>query len=386
MTPPEAPPPTNDAPTPLWDWLLLIVRYRWLLLAGFIVGGVAGYGLSLTVGPTFTARATLLPPQQQGSIAGAMAALGNLSALAGGAVGLKSPADQHIALMQSVRVADRLVDAFDLMRVYQIPTRLDARRTLERNTRIATARKDTLITIEVDDADPARAAAMANRYVEELRSFSAQLALSEAQQRRTFFERELQATKKSLTEAQVALQASGFNAGALRAEPKAAAEAYGKLRADITQAEVQLQALRRNFTDEVPEVQRQLALVAAMRGQLARLEEPRRGQEPGSADYIGRLREYKYQEAMFEIFSRQYEMARLDEAREGTLIQVIDVATPPERRAHPRRRVYAGVGALLALIVILLGITIRHAWQAGLRDPVLAPKLRALRTTRAKAR
>lgn len=369
----------------MWDLLLLLVRHRWLLVAGFVVGGFAGYGLSLTVTPTFTARATLLPPQQQSSIAGAMAALGNLSALAGGAVGLKSPADQHIALMQSVRVADRLIEAFDLMRVYQTPTRLDARRILERNTRIATARKDTLITIEVDDADPTRAAAMANRYVAELRSLSAQLALSEAQQRRTFFERELQVTKQRLTEAQVALQASGFNAGALRAEPKAAAEAYARLRADITQAEVQLQGLRRNFTDEVPEIQRQIAMVAAMRAQLARLEEPRRAQEPGSPDYVGRFREYKYQEAMFEIFSRQYETARLDEAREGTLIQVIDTAAPPERRAHPRRSVYAGVGALLALLLCLVGIAARHAWQAGLRDPVLAPKLRALRSPRSKA-
>lgn len=375
---PASPP---AAATPLLDWALVLARHRWLLLAGLLAGGVLGYGVSFLVGPTFTARASILPPQQQSSVAGAMAALGNLSALAGGAVGLKSPADQYISLMQSVRIADRMVDAFDLIKVYTAPTRLDARRTLELNTRIGTARKDTLITIEVDDSDPARAAAIANRYIEELRDFSAQLALSEAQQRRTFFERELQATKERLTAAQVALQASGFNAGALRAEPRAAAEAYGKLRAEISHAEVQLLALRRSFTDEMPEVQRQMAVLAAMRAQLTRLEEPRRADQSGSTDYIGRLREFKYQEAIFEIFSRQYETARLDEAREGTLIQVVDAAAAPERRAHPKRRIYATVGSVLAFVVLLLGLTARHAWQAGLRDPATAQKLRALRST-----
>lgn len=372
--------PAADHSTPVLDWLLLLARHRWWLAAGVLAGGVTGYGLSFTAGPSFTARATILPPQQQGSIAGAMAALGGLSALAGGAVSIKSPADQYITLMQSVRVADRLIDAFDLQKTYDVTTRLDARRILERNTRIGAARKDTLITIEVDDGDPARAAAIANRYVEELRQLSSQLALSEAQQRRAFFERELQATKQRLAAAQVALQGSGFNAGALRAEPKAAAEAYGKLRAEMTQAEIQLQGLRKSFTDEMPEVQRQLALLAAMRAQLARLEEPRRVEEAGSADYVSRLREYKYQEAMFEIFARQYETARLDEAREGTIVQVVDAATPPERRAHPKRRVWAMVSALLGLAGVLLGITVRHLWRAGVNDPILGRKLRAWRS------
>lgn len=359
--------------TPLLDWILYIARHWRLLIGATLVAAVIGLGATYLVRPIYTARASALPPQPTSSAINPLSSLGGLSGLAGGTLGVRNPADQYIALMQSTRVADRIVDAFDLVKVYALPTRTATRRALEMRTRIGSGRKDSMIKIEVDDEDPARAAAIANRYIEELQSLSGELALTEAQQRRVFFERELKVTKGRLTTAQQALQSSGFNPGALRAEPKAAAEAYGRLRADIAQAEVSLRSLRQTFADGMPEIQRQNALLGALREQLTRLEVARPSEE--STDYIGRLREYKYQEAMFEIFSRQYETARLDESREGALIQAVDLASPPELRARPKRvqsGLLTGASAFVLMLVVLTG---RHVWLRAVAKPWFAAKL-----------
>lgn len=187
------------------------------------------------------------------------------------------------------------------------------------------------------------------------------LAVTEAQQRRAFFEEQLQRSKRRLSEAQQALQASGFTQGALKSEPKAAAESYARLRAEVTAAEVRLQTMRSFLSETAPELLQQQANLAALRSQLARAEQ---AAEPGAdSDYIGRYREFKYEETLFELFARQYEMARVDESLEGGLVQVVDRASPPERKSRPKR-VLAAIGATLvtalALCVWLVG---RQRWR-----------------------
>lgn len=266
-----------------------------------------------------------------------------------------------MALMQSVNVEDKLVERFELMEVYEAKYRFEARKTLETNTRINLGKKDGLITVEVDAQNPKLAADMANQYVAELRRLTSELTLTEAQQRRAFFEHELKNTRDKLTTAQQALQSGGFNAGALKAEPKAAAESYARIKAEATAAEVRLQTLRRTLTDTAPEVQQQTTMLDALRTQLLKLEAS--GEAGGNADYVGRYREYKYQETLFELFSKQYEMARLDESREGAMIQVIDEATPPEYKSKPKRAMIAFGTAIvtgLLLLALLLG---RHFWR-----------------------
>jgi len=280
--------------------------------------------------------------------------LGALAGLAGGGGGLKSPADQYIALMQSVTVADKLIDRFKLLDEYDTEFRVDARKELNKNTSIVAGKKDGLITIEVDDHDPVRAAEMANAYVQSLRDISNTLAVSEAQQRRAFFEQKLSDAKKQLTQAQIALQAGGFNGGALQAEPRAAAEAYARIRAEYTAAQIRLQTMRRSLADNAPELQQQLALLSALRGELSKLEQKGQGEGPmaGGSDYITRYREYKYQETLFELFAKQYELARVDESREGGLIQVVDLATPPEKKTKPKRIVFSILFIVISLAAL----------------------------------
>jgi capsule polysaccharide export protein KpsE/RkpR len=287
-----------------------------------------------------------------------------------------------VALLQSASVADRLVDEFKLMQVYDSKYRFEARKELAGNSRITLGKKDGLITVEVDDTDPQRAAALANRHVDELRRLTSQLALTEAQQRRVFFEEQLKKTRDDLTKAQTALEASGFSAGALRAEPRAAAEGYAQLRAEVTAAEVRLQTLRRNLAETTPEVQQAAATVAALRSQLSRTEAP--VDPKGGPDYVGRFREFKYQETLFELFARQYELARLDESREGALIQVVDVAQPAEHKSRPARALTAIVTTVGALLLLSLFVIGRHLWRMSVGRPDQANKLARLRTSLAR--
>lgn len=315
-----------------------------------LAAGIIAYGISLLISPTFTARTTIISPQQQqNSAAAALASLGALTGLAGGGV-IKSPADQYVALMQSATVGNRIVDRFKLMDLYNSKFHVDALNTLGGNVKISAGKKDGLITVEVDDTDPVRAAQIANAYVEELRQVSNKLALTEAQQRRTFFEQQLRQAKDGLKEAQQRLQETGFDAGALKSEPKAAAESYARIKAEIAATEVRLGAMRKNLTENAQEVQQLAAALSGLRGQLSQLERP---MLPSSnQDYVSAYREFKYQEALFDIFAKQFELAKMDEARENTLIQVLDPATPPERKSKPKRTLIAAASTLLTSLIL----------------------------------
>lgn len=367
----------SDAPPELGvlDLLDILQERAKVLVAAPLVAGALALGASYLIPPTFTAKTTFLPPQQQQSAAAA--ALSQLGALAGlaGAGGIKSPADQYIALMQSETVSDRIIDKFDLLKVYKSEYRFEARKALETRVRIGLGKKDGLVTVEVDDLSSERAAQMANQYVVELRRMTNELALTEAQQRRAFFEEQLRTTRDRLSVAQTTLQASGFNPGALKAEPKSAAETYAKLSAEVTAAEVRLQTMRRSLADSAPEIQQQQAMLVALRAQVARAEASSRGTGGDASDYIGKYREYKYQETLFDLFSRQYELAKLDESREGALIQVVDVAQIPEWKSKPKRAFIAVVTTIGTLALLLSYLLLR---------PVVAANLRAAREARGK--
>lgn len=358
-----------------------VLAAHWkLILLGTLVAAVVAAGASFLIKPTFTSRTVFLPPQhQQSAAASALAQLGNLSGLAGAAAGIKNSGDQYIALLESATIADRLIDEFKLMSVYKAEYRFEARRRLAENVRVSLGKRDGLISIEVDDHDPRRAADIANRHVEELRRLTSQLALTEAQQRRAFFEAQLKSTRDQLIKAQQALQASGFNQAALRADARVAAEGYARTRAEATAAEVRLQALRRNLADTSPEVQQALSVANSLRAQVARLEGA--SDTNGGPDYVSKFREFKYQETLFDLFARNFELARLDESREGALIQVVDEAKPAEWKSHPRRALIATTAAVLALLLLVAFVIGRHAWRSVWLRPDTASRVAQLKAS-----
>ncbi len=341
----------GDEELDLQELLAPALRRRGLLLGATVIAGALGAAGSFLITPQFTSSTTFLPPQQQqSSAAAALASLGGLAALGIGG-GVKSPADQYVSLMQSVTVSDRMIDRFHLMNVYESKYRADARKALGVHTQIELGKKDGLITVSVDDSDPRRAADIANQYVEELRRMTSVLAVTEAQQRRAFFEKQMQDAKTKLVAAQSVLQQSGFTSGAIKAEPRAAAEQYAQLRAQATAADVKLQTLRNSLVDTAPEVQQQSALLAALRSKLDQFEASTQS-DTSVPDYVSKYREFKYQETLFDLMSKQYELARVDESREGALIQVVDPAQPAERKSKPKR-LFIAIGAALAGVLLM---------------------------------
>ena len=362
----------------LLDLLQVIVENLRLLVLGPLVCGLAALGFGFTISPTYTAKTQfLLPQQQQSSAASMLASLGALGGLAGAATGLKSPSEQYIAFMKSVSVQDALIERFKLVEKYEAKLKTDARIALTGSVRIASG-KDGLIGVEVDDKDPKFAADLANAHVDELRILLARLAVTEAQQRRMFFEKQLQITKENFTKADLALKSSGINSSVLKASPASAVEAVARLKAGISVQEVKLGTMRNYLTESSPDFKQALSELAALKSQLAKAEK----EEPASkdaSDYVARYREFKYQETMFELFAKQFELAKVDESREGAVIQVLDIAEPPEKKAKPNKAMIAIITTLASGFALILFAFIRFALKNAFQDEETKLKLSALR-------
>jgi len=332
------------------------------------------------VPPTFTATTRFLPPQQQQSaMASMLGQLGALGGLAGAAAGIKNPADQYVALLQSESVANALIDRFKLLERYDAEFKQDVRKTLSTLTTVKSG-KDGIIQLDFDDKDPAFAARVANAYVTELGGLLNRLALTEAQQRRQFFEKQLEQTKIKLTQAQQALQAGGVNSAALKSDPQAAVTLVAQLQAQIAAKEVQLGAMRGYLTPNAPEFKLAQGELSALRAQLSKAETTEQSPVANgtNADYVARYRDFKYFETLFELFAKQYELARVDEAREGAVIQIVDPATPPERKSKPKKALIAVLTTLASGFVLLLWVFVRQAVRNSQADPGHAEKLNAL--------
>jgi len=339
---------------------VLADNLRSLVLIPLAVGVIVLIA-SFAITPTFTATATFLPPQQQQSSAfGMLQSLGALSGLAGAAAGIKNPTDQYIGFLRSNAVQGAVVARFDLKARYEVEYLQKARELLKAKSRIS-AGKEGLINVEFDDKDPKFAAEVANGYVEELGELLNRLAITEAQQRRVFFEKQLGTAKDNLIRAEQSLAASGVSAAALNASPSVALEGPAKLRALVTAQEVKLASMRAYLTAAAPEFRQAQLELSALRNQLLKAEQEQPAGKAGSNDYIAKYREFKYQETLFELFAKQYELARIDESREGATIQVIDRASAPELKSSPKRG-FMAVGATVAAgIIMLIIVFTRHA-------------------------
>lgn len=387
MTTPTVPPRQSNSDGPesgveagfdvLDLFVVLLDHFR--LLAGLpIVAGVIAMAVVFSMPPTFTASTRILTPQPANSIANVSGQLGAIAAATGISGGIRNPIDTYVVMLKSRSVADRLISRFELKSKFSTDQVENLRQILSARTRIVTD-KGGVIAIEVDDRDPKLAADLANGYVEALRELTQTLAVTEAGQRRLFFEEQLKRAKKDLTEAEIALRSGGVGEGAIRYSPQTALDSIVKLKAQISSQEVRLASLRGQMTEANPEYARLQSQIQALRSQLGK-EESGAGQVAGSnAGYIGRFRDFKYQEAMFELLTRQYELARLDESREGAVVQVIDVAQPPEKRSKPKRAQIVIFVALATLLLVLVWIFIRRALlamsaRADSRDKILRIK------------
>jgi uncharacterized protein involved in exopolysaccharide biosynthesis len=370
----------------LLDLLQTIVDNLRLLVLGPLAVGILALAISFLIPPTYTAKTQFLPPQQQQSAAaGLLQSLGGLGGLAGAAAGIKNPADQYLAYMKSNAVKDALIDRFKLIDRYEAKLREDARKALDEKARIASG-KDGLISVEFDDKDPQFAADVANAYVEELRNVLGRLAVTEAQQRRLFFEKQLTQAKDKLTAAEQSLKSTGISDSVLKSNPASAVAGIAALKAQVTAQEVKIGAMRGYLAETAPDFKQALTELANLRAQLAKQDkDDAASDKAGQGDYISRYRDFKYHETLFELFAKQYELARVDEAREGAVIQVLDAAQPPERKAKPKKALIAIIATLAAGFALLLFVFVRQALRNASQDQESAQKLAQLKASWHKA-
>lgn len=371
------PPTGREAEVSLLDLTAVLARRKFLITGVTLGAMMVAAAIVLLIPPTYTAEAVILPPQLEQSLPGpspgALASLGGAGALGAvaGATGFwRNPTEIYIGVLKSRTIADALIERFQLSSLYGHKTMADTREKLARRSSI-TSGKDLLIRLRIDDHDRERAAKMANAYTEELLKLTSRLAFTAATRRRLFFQKELAAEKDLLADAEVALKNTQQTSGlvAPSGQSEALIRASAQLRAEVASREVQLEGMRSYATGENPQVLLLERETAALRGQLEKLRAGGGAQDDlmlstnrlpaASLEYLRRLRDLKYHETLFELLAKQYEAARIDEARSAPLIQVVDQATPPDKNSWPPRALIVLASGLLAALVACFIILIK---------------------------
>jgi tyrosine-protein kinase Etk/Wzc len=371
------------------DILIVVAKYKKVIclfpLAMMILALVASFLIS----NVYRADTKLLPPQQAQSTAAALLSqLGGVAGMAAGAAGMRTPNDVYIGMLKSRAVMDRLIASFDLKKVYGTDSVEMARRTLENNTFIETS-KDGLITVAVEDEDRELVAKLANAYVSELIRMTSVLAVTEAGQRRMFFESQLEQSKNNLAKAETKLKGSLTTSGVVSvdSDSQSIIANVSRLRAQISSKEIQIDSMSAFVTPSNQDYRQAQQELSSLRAQLNKLENgtpdsagvsPAGVNEKGALGNIQLLRDVKYYQMLYELLAKQYEAARLEEARQPSLIQVLDPAIAPERKIKPKRLVILIVALVLGVLLALFWAFVKEALSRASAVPTTAMKLKML--------
>lgn len=349
----------------LLDLLLVMAERKTTIILASVIGLFLGMIVVLLMHPVFTAKAVVLPPQQGQSSAALISQLGNLAALTGlgGSSAMKDPNDLYMGVLQSNTVQNGLIKRLNLMEAYHVHRLSEARRLLTANSKFV-SEKGGMISITVKDGDPKRAAQIANAYVDELHNINSRLIIGEASLRRNFFGQQLALEKDRLTDAEVALQQTEEKTGAVSptGQTGVVIGQVAALQSQIISREVQLDALRTSSTDQNPDVVRMTSEIEGLKAKLRDLESVQKGRKPGDISltsrslpedqvvYLRKQRDVQYHTLIFDLIARQFEAARLDEAKASPLIQVLDPAEPPDRKSGPFRALWTLAGGVLGFL------------------------------------
>ncbi len=355
----------------LLDLLIALAHRRVRMVQIIGCTTLVGIVLALVLPVRYTATITILPPQQNSSVGSTLmsqlGALGSLSSFAGGTLGLKNPNDLQVALLKSRTVEDAMVDRFHLMDLYNRKLRSSAIKKFESEVAVGDGAKDGLIRISVTGSSPQRAADMANAYIDEFKKFPATLAVTEASQRRLFFENQMVQAKDNLTQAEEDLKLTEQKTGLLQldAQARSAISFAADLRAQIAAKQVEINAMRSYATGDNPQLQIAEQQLAGLQAQEAKLASDatspanvflsKRSLQASSIEYIQKLRNVRYYETIFDLMARQYEIAKVDEARQGAIVQVVDHASVPDHHSSPLR-------TLIVLGFVLFGVVLSFIW------------------------
>ncbi|PYY18680.1 MAG: lipopolysaccharide biosynthesis protein [Acidobacteria bacterium] len=371
-------------------WLIWAYRRFLFRLALYAVGASAL--IASLIPARYESMTRLMPPDNQSTsgLATALAAMtggsgGGLGGIAGDFLGLagKNTSELFVGVLESRTVQDKLVQQFELQKLYHDRRMTDARKDLADHTSISVDRKSQIISIGVTDHDPKRAAAMAEAYVEELNRLVADLSTSSARRERMFLEERLQAVNKDLESAEKEFsQFSSKNTAIdIKEQGKAMVTAAATLQGELIAAESELQGLRQIYTNNNVRVRSLQARVDELKGQLEKIggkgEDTAVSSDQGSdslypsirklpllgVTYADLYRRTKVQEAVFETLTKQYELAKVQEAKEIPTVKVLDAPNISDKRSFPPRPLIVFLGTVLAVGLGVLWIFARTTWE-----------------------
>jgi uncharacterized protein involved in exopolysaccharide biosynthesis len=395
------------------DWQVEQLRLLWgrrrFFFRAVTVGLLVSTLVAFLIPKSYTSTTQLMPPDPQSTSGMAMMAAmaakggGGLAGVAGDLLGLKSSGALFIGVLRSQTSQDRLIQQFDLRKIYGTRLVMNARMKLDENTSISEDRKSGIITISVTDHSPQRAAALASAYVDGLNSLVSELSTSSAHRERVFLEDRLKVAKQDLDDAsnQLAQFSSKNNTLDIQQEGKAMLDAAGSIAGEMIAAQSQLEGLRQIYTDNNSRVRSLNARVAELRRQLEKLggtqvnavndtalstgqsADPSAAKAGGGmpyptikslpllgAKYADYYRRAKIQETVYELLTEQYELAKVQEAKETPSVKVLDPAKIPEWKSFPPRLLIMFLGTFLIFGLSLVWVVGSVRWeQANPQDP-----------------
>jgi len=333
-----------------------------------------------------------MPPDNQSSSGLAIAAAtisgpagaGGLGGIAGDLLGLKSTSDVFVGVLGSRTAQDKLIEQFNLKKLYGARNMEDARKALAANTSLSVDRKSQITSVTVTDRSPQRAAAMAQAYVEQLNRLVAELSTSSARRERIFLEGRLQGVSKDLEAAEKEFsQFASKNAAIdVKEQGKAMVEAAAMLQGQLIAAQSQYEGLRNIYTDDNSRVRSMRARIDELQRQLEKLggkdeSSTIASTQPGDSMYpsIRKLpllgvtyadlyRRTKIQEAVLETLTKQYELAKVQEAKEIPTVKVLDTANTPDKKSYPPRTLFIFLGTTFAFMTAACWVLGKTAWDA----------------------
>lgn len=376
--------------------LLTILAYRRKFIFWFTSGAAVVTAVVVLLIPNkYTAAAVVLPPSPNPSMSSTMlgqwGGSGTLASFAAASMGIRNPGEIYVSFFRSRTVEDALIQRFGLMTRYHRKNAVDARQAFEAHSTAALGAKDGLIRVTVTDRDPGFAAQLANAWVEEFRKHSDSMTISEASQRRAFFQQQLLEANENLAKAEEELKNTQQSTGVLQLDSQARAliESAAELRAQITAQEVQLQAMHTYATADNPQYELAQEQLNALKDQLTKVAGA--GADAAGATvsqghisqagiaYTNAIRDVHYYETVEELLARQFEAAKLDEARQGS-IQISDVAVPPDKKSSPKRAIITLAGTALGLIAACMWVLFAFGLDRLMQNPLERRRLDDLRS------
>jgi uncharacterized protein involved in exopolysaccharide biosynthesis len=394
--------PLEDSREWQTEQLRLLWGHRRFFFRVVAIGLLISALVAFLIPKSYTSTTQLMPPDPQSASGMAMMAAmaakagGGLAGVAGDLLGLKTSGALFIGVLRSQTSQDRLIQQFDLRKVYGVRLVIDARMRLDENTSISEDKKSGIITISVTDHNPQRAAALASAYVDQLNSLVSELSTSSAHRERVFLEERLKVAKQDLDDAsnQLAQFSSKNNTLDIQQEGKAMLDAAGAIAGEMIAAQSQLEGLRQIYTDNNPRVRSLNARVTELRKQLEKLGGTQANAVNGAsafpdqtgdssaakaggglpyptirslpllgAKYAEYYRRAKIQETVYEMLTGQYELAKVQEAKETPSVKVLDPARIPEKKSFPPRLVIMFLGTFLVCAMSVVWVLGSARWE-----------------------